>query len=90
MALQGMGITGLRSYLQKLRIPIVVCVLLGAVMGGNRSGIEGLLWGALGGIAAPAVLLWLGVIVGYVAVYLGAFVAAWAVILSGLYWLFGR
>lgn len=90
MLLQGMGITGLQSYLQKLRIPIVVCVLLGAVIGGNRSGMEGFLWGALGGIAAPAVLLWLGVIVGYVAVYLGAFVAAWAVILSGVYWLFGR
>lgn len=90
MLLQGIGITGLQSYLKKLRIPIVICVLLGAVIGGNRSGMEGLLWGALGGIAAPAVLLWLGVVVGYVAVYLGVFVAAWAVILSGVYWLFAR
>lgn len=90
MLLQGMGITGLKSYLQKLRIPIAICVLLGAVIGGNRSGMEGLLWGVLGGIAAPAVLLWLGVVLAYVAVYMGAFIAAWAVILSGVYWLLGR
>jgi hypothetical protein len=90
MLLQGMGITGLQSYLQKLRIPIAICVLLGAVIGGGRSGLEGFLWGALGGIAAPAVLLWLGVVVAYVAVYMGAFVAAWALILSVVYWLFGR
>jgi hypothetical protein len=89
MVLQGMGITGLQTYIQKLKTPIAICVLLGAVMGGGR-GLEGLLWGALGGIAAPAVLLWLGAIVVYVAVYLSVFVAAWAVILSALYWLFGR
>ncbi len=58
-----LGITDLPSYFFRLAIPIVICALVGAVYGAVTNGFWGFVWGLLGGITAPAVLVWLAVIV---------------------------
>lgn len=84
----GHGITDVSSYYQKLRIPIVICVILGALFCAASYGLKGFILGGLAGFAAPAVLLWLGVVLVGIVIYLAAYLAAWAVILYGLWWLF--
>ena len=83
----GHGITDVSSYYQKLRIPIVICVILGALFFATSHGLKGFILGGLAGFAAPAVLLWLGVVLVGIVIYLAAYLAAWAVILYGLWWL---
>jgi hypothetical protein len=85
-----LGISDLPSYFFRLAAPIVICALVGAAYGAVTNGFWGFVWGLLGGIAAPALLLWLAVIVSYCAVILGAYFAAWAVIIFGFFWLVGR
>ncbi len=86
----GHGITDLSSYYQKLRIPIILCVILGALFGASSYGLKGFFLGGLLGFAAPAALLWLGVLLAGFVIYLATYVGAWAVILYGLWWfLFG-
>ena len=83
----GHGITDVSSYYQKLRIPIVICVILGALFFATSHGLKGFILGGLAGFAAPAVLLWLGVVLVGIVIYLAAYLAAWAVIFYGLWWL---
>lgn len=82
----GYGITDLRSYFQKLRIPIVISVILGALFCSASYGLKGFFLGGLAGLAAPAVLLWLGVMLVGIVIYLAAYLAAWAVVLWLLWW----
>lgn len=81
------GVTDIPSYFQKLRTWIAATVVICAALGASSYGLKGFIWGALAGIAAPAGLLWLGVVLGYALVYLAVFFAAWAVALFLLYWL---
>lgn len=83
----GHGITDVSSYFQKLRIPVVICAILGALFCASSHGLTGFILGGLAGFAAPAVLLWLGVVLVGIVIYLAAYLAAWAVILYGLWWL---
>ena len=83
----GHGITDVSSYYQKLRIPIVICVILGAFFCAGSYGLKGFVLGGLAGFAAPAVLLWLGVVLVGIVIYLAAYLAAWTVIFYGLWWL---
>jgi len=83
----GHGITDVSSYYQKLRIPIVICVILGALFYASSYGLKGFILGGLAGFAAPAALLWLGVVLVGIVIYLAAYLAAWAVVLYGLWWL---
>ena len=77
MLFEKLGITDLESYFEKLMPAIVVCVVLGAGIGAYRDGLSGFfLWG-LAGIAAPAALIWLGVVLSYVAVYVALIFAVW-------------
>lgn len=81
----GHGITDVSSYYQKLRIPIVICVILGALFCASSPGLTGFILGGLAGFAAPAVLLWLGVLLAGIVMYLAVYAAVWAVILYGLW-----
>lgn len=82
-----LGITDMRSYFLKLRIWIVIAVLVCAISGAYNYGIKGFILGGLLGLAAPAVLLWLGVLLIGIVVFLAIYVAAWAVILWVAWWL---
>lgn len=86
-ALAGWGIVDFRSYLRILRIPIALCVFIGSIAGAANAGLSGLITGGLIGVMAPAGLVWLGMLLVYIALYLLAYFAAWAVIISVLCWL---
>ena len=86
--LQGLGITGIPSYLRKLAVPVVLCVLAGACAGAIHSGVNGLFVGALLSLAAPAALIWLVITLIHFACYLIAFCAAWLLIFIAARWLF--
>ena len=77
----------MKTYLQQLRIAIAVCVVVCAAVCGCFYGLQGFLWGLIAGFAAPAGLLWLGVVVSYVAVYVTVLFIAWAVLFYGFLWL---
>lgn len=82
-----LGITDVESYFRKLFVAIVISVVVCAAVGASGSGLKGLVLGGLLGLVAPAALLWLGVMLVGVAIYLAVYFAAWAVILWGLGWL---
>ena len=86
--LQGFGITGIPSYLRKLAIPVFICVLVGAFAGAIHSGGNGMLVGALLGIATPAALIWLAITLLHIASYLIALCAVWVVLFYVVRWFF--
>ena len=86
--LQGLGITGIPSYVRKLAIPVVLCVLVGACAGAIHSGVSGMFVGALLGLATPAALIWLVITLFHMASYLIAVCAAWVVIFYVVRWFF--
>lgn len=81
------GITDIPSYFRRLRIPIVISAVIGACIGASSTSFSGLLIGGLLGLIAPAGLLWLGVVVTGIVIYLAVYLAAWAVIVCVLWWL---
>ena len=82
-----LGIGTMRDYFRKLRILIAVCVLVCALTGASNYGIKGFFLGAVLGLAAPAAILWLGVLLFGIVIFLAIYVAAWAVILWIAWWL---
>lgn len=86
-AMQKLGITDVKSYYARLRIPIIVCAVLGAAIGAADYGFKGLLLGALLGFTAPAVFILVCVTLVVVGLLLAVYCAAWAVILYVLWWL---
>jgi hypothetical protein len=83
--LQRFGITDIRSYFQKWRIPIAISVVVCACMGAASDGLKGFAIGGLFGVVAPIALLWLGVMLSLVALFLAIWAAGWAVIISILW-----
>lgn len=77
MLFEKMGITDLKTYFEKLLVPVAISVALGAAIGAYRDGLSGLFWYGLAGIAAPAALIWLAVVVPYVLLYVAMIFAAW-------------
>ncbi len=78
-------------FMNKIRLfPILLCMVIGAVVGGYTAGFPGFIWCGLAGLVAPAALLWIGIIACYCAVILGVFFAAWAAIIFAFFWLVGR
>ena len=75
-----------QSYFQKLRIPIVICAILGAIFFASSYGFWGFVLGGLAGMAAPAVLIWLGVLLLGIVIFLAIYVITWAVVLWVLWW----
>ncbi|MBK9440716.1 MAG: hypothetical protein IPN53_05115 [Comamonadaceae bacterium] len=90
MLLDLIGITDIHSYIQKWRIPIVISVIVCAFIGAANGGLRGFVIGGLLGIVAPVALLWLGVMLTLIAMYLAIYFAAWAVIVWILWALFFR
>ncbi len=80
--LERFGITDLASYLRLWRIPIALCVILGACIGAFQAGLTGFALGGLLGALAPAGLVWLGVVLVHAAIVLAIYFACWAVILE--------
>lgn len=86
----GRGITDLPSYFRELRVSILLGLFVGACLGLSSYGLKGLIVGGLLGMAAPAVLLWLGVVLVAIFIPLLVYVALWSAILYGIGWfLFG-
>lgn len=78
--LQRFGITDIRSYFQKWRIPIAISVIVCALIGAANDGLKGFAIGGLLGVVAPIALLWLGVMLTLIAAFLAIYVAVWAAI----------
>lgn len=85
--LERFGITDVRSYFKKLRIPIAISVVVCAWVGAVNDGLRGLVIGGLLGIVAPIALLWLCVMLILIAIVMAIYCAAWAVIYWILWWL---
>jgi hypothetical protein len=84
------GVTDVASYFHKLFIPIVICMVIGAAVGGYMAGFPGFIWYGLAGLVAPAALLWFGIVACYCALILGVYFAAWAAIIFAFFFLVGR
>lgn len=84
-----LGITDVSSYFRKLRIPILICVVVGALVGVSQYGLKGLFLGGLLGLIAPAALLWLGVMLVGAAIFIVIYAAAWALIVAFIWWFIG-
>lgn len=82
-----LGVTNLKTYLQQLRVAIAICVVACTAAGGYFYDLQGFLWGLLAGLAAPAGLLWFGIVVSYVVVYVTVLLIVWAVLFYGFFWL---
>jgi len=85
--LERFGITDVRSYFQKLRIPIAISVTVCACLGASSHGLKGFLIGGLLGVIAPVTLLWLGVMLVLITIFLAIYFIAWAVILCLGWWI---
>lgn len=82
-----LGIGTVRDYFHRLRVLIAISVLVCALTGAFNFGIKGFAIGGLLGLAAPAAILWLGVLLIGIAIFVAIYVAAWAVILWVAWWL---
>ena len=82
-----LGITDMRSYFLKLRIWIVIAVFVCALGGAYNYGIKGFILGGVLGLAAPAAILWLGILLIGVVAYLAIYCLVWALILWAAWWL---
>lgn len=80
------GITDIASYFRKMRYLIAISVIVCAIYGASIDGPKGFAIGALCGLAAPAAVVWLGVMLVYVVIYLAVWFAAMAVVLYALWW----
>ena len=81
------GVTDIRSYFERLAIPVILCVVSGAAIGAYRDGWSGMLWYALAGVAAPAGIIWLCIVVGYAVILALAYVAVWTALIYGVLWI---
>ena len=84
-----LGITDVSSYFRKLRIPIVICVVVGALVGASFYGLKGFFLGGLLGMIAPAALLWLGVMLVGATIFIAIYAVAWAAIVAFIWWFIG-
>ena len=82
-----LGVSDMRSYFLKLRIWIVIAVLVCALGGAYNYGIKGFILGGVLGLAAPAAILWLGILLIGVVAYLAIYCLVWALILWAAWWL---
>lgn len=83
-------ISDLSSYFEKLIYLIWICSISGALAGGYFYGFWGSLSGLGIGMTAPALLIWLAVIVSYSALLMAVFLASGALIFNAVLWIFGR
>lgn len=84
-----LGITDVSSYFRKLRAPIVICVVVGALVGPSFYGLKGFFLGGLLGVIAPAALLWLGVMLVGATIFIAIYAIAWTAIVAFIWWFIG-
>ena len=84
-----LGITDVSSYFRKLRIPIAICVVVGAWVGASFYGLKGFFLGGLLGFIAPAALLWLGVMLVGATIFIALYAIVWTAIVAFLWWFIG-
>ena len=75
-----LGITDIPSYWHKLKGVIVLSAIICAGIGASNYGLKGVLLGGLLGIAAPAVAIFLAVVIVLAAILLGVYCLAWVAI----------
>ena len=80
------GITDFSSYRRKLRIPIVISVIVGILVGASNYGFRGIVLGGVLGLMAPISLLWLGVVLSLILAYLAVYCIAIVVIYAIAWW----
>jgi hypothetical protein len=88
--MERVGVRDITSFFEKLWLPVIFSTAIGSVWGAYSYGFGGFIWGAVLGASAPAWLLWLGICVGYALAIAGVYLAAWAAIIFGFFWLVGR
>ena len=76
-----LGVTDLPSYFRELKLSIAICMLICACYGASEYGLTGLAIGGFFGLAGPAALLWLGVMVIGIAIFIAIYVLSWMAIL---------
>ena len=81
-----LGIGTMQDYFRKLRILIVISVLVCALTGASGYGFKGFILGGLLGLAAPAAILWLGILAVGILIYMAIWVAASALVICFLWW----
>jgi hypothetical protein len=79
--LEKLGVNDIRSYFLKWRIPIAISVIVCALVGAATDGLKGFVIGGLLGVVAPIALLWLGVMLSLVVLFLAIWAAVWAAII---------
>ena len=84
--LGSLGIYDFSSYRKRFPKTILFCVFIGACIGLSHGGFKGIFIGGAMGFATPAAAIWLGITLAHMAIYLFAYMAAWAVILYIGYW----
>src|SRR5450759_385084 len=81
-----LGIGTMRDYFRKLRVLIAISVLVCALTGASGYGLKGFVFGGLLGLAAPAAILFFGVLLVGILIYMAIYVAAWALVICFLWW----
>lgn len=77
-----LGITDWRTYWCKLKVAISCCVFIGVCVGLSLGGgYKNLILGALAGYATPAAVIWLGITLAHIALYLAAYCLAWTLVI---------
>lgn len=85
--MQKFGITDLKSYWRRLRAWIVATVIVCILVGASNYGFKGVVLGGVLGLVTPAALIWLGVMLTMIALYLVVWCLAWVVIWFIAMWL---
>jgi hypothetical protein len=85
-AMMRLGIFSIRDYFHKLRVLIVICAVLGAVIGAAEYGLQGFFLAGILGMAAPAAAIWICVTLFVVAIYMLAYCIGMALVICLLLW----
>jgi hypothetical protein len=85
--LERFGVTDVHTYFERMRIVIAISVVISACLGGYHYGFGGFISGGVLGVIAPVVVLWLGILVTGIAIFMGIYFAAWAVMFYLAKWL---
>ncbi len=82
-----LDIHDLGSYWRKLKLAVICCVFIGVCVGlANGGGYKNLILGALAGYATPAAVIWLGITLAHIALYLAAYCFAWGLVIWLCWW----
>ena len=71
------GATTVHTYFERLRFVIAFCVVICACLGGYHYGFGGLILGGLMGLVAPLAVLWLGILLTGIVIFMGIYFGAW-------------